>query len=205
MSNQLKSGLRKSNKKVNVKSIKSKFMKTEQTQIINELKINKRETNTKLSNIVIDRKREWFQPEKNKFDFNKNYEDWYLVTTLCFDNTKKLSPLKQNLLVEFVKYSKENFTDYKNDGNKEDVIEGVRRIWNSLPFTGYVPPYRVSVLSCEPLKEVFRKKRVRKLMNEPLKVINHSTMNSLELMTEEISKWKMNFMWKGYVPNFYKD
>jgi hypothetical protein len=30
-------------------------------------------------------------------------------------------------------------------------------------------------------------------------------MNSLELMTKELSKWKMESMWNGNEPQFYKD
>jgi hypothetical protein len=162
-----------------------------------------------IDDCVVDNRREWFQTQPQQFDFNGDYEDWYIVRTWCIDNTEKLkkikSPLEGGSIYEFVKYSSDNFSDYDVNGGVEEVREGVRNIWNNIPYEGYESPYMVLVDKCLPLKDVLRKKWVRTLLKEPKKVINHSTMNSLELMTRELSEWKMNSMWEGGEPQFYKD
>ena len=158
---------------------------------------------------VVDRCKEWFQPQPQKFDFDGDYEDWYLVRTWCIDGTKKLkkikSPMDGGSIYEFVKYSKENFFDYQPNGGVDEVKDGIKTIWNSVPYNGYKSPYIVMVGDCYPLKDMKRKKWVKSLMNNPNKIINHSTMSSLELMTKELSEWKMKKLWEGSEPQFYNN
>ena len=162
-----------------------------------------------IDDCVIDRRKEWFQPQQQKFDFDGDYEDWYVVRTWCIDNTKKLKKIKSTLegssIYEFVKYSKENFFDYQLNGGVDEVKDGISKIWNSVPYNEYESPYHVFVGDCYPLKDVKRKKWVKSLMKNPKKIINHSTMNSLELMTKELSEWKMKSLWEGSEPQFYKN
>ena len=162
-----------------------------------------------IGDCVLDRRKEWFQPQQQKFDFNGDYEDWYYVETCCIDITNKLkkikSPSEGGVICEFVKYSKENFFDYQPNGGVDEVKNGIRMIWNSKPYYEYESPYHVMVGDCYPLKDVKRNKWVKSLMNKPNKIINHSTTNSLELMTKGLSEWKMKKLWEGTEPMFYKN
>jgi len=162
----------------------------------------------RIEDSVLDRRKEWFQPKYQDFDFCKDYKNWYVVETWCIDNTKKLKMVNSPLdgrMYEFVKYSPENFFNYRLDGGVDEVKEGVDVIWNGLPFKEYESPYTVIVSDCFPLELVKREKWVLSLLKDSKKIINHSTTNSLELMTKEVSEWKMKSMWEGHVPLFYKD
>ena len=158
------------------------------------------------SNIVVDRKREWFQPKKQRFEFNGNYDDWYVVRSWCLDRTKKLkdiNSLNETLISEFVKYSEENFPNYSKNRLIWEVERDISYVWNSLPYDGYNSPYIVSITDCYRLKDVLNENWVQKLLNEPDKIINHSTIQSLELMLKEVSEWKMNMLWEGNEPQFH--
>ena len=96
---------------------------------------NKVSKKVSINDCVIDRRKEWFQTKQQKFDFNGDYEDWYLVRTLCIDMTNKLKKIKSTSegggIYEFVKYSKENFFDYQPNGGVDEVKDGIDKIWNS--------------------------------------------------------------------------
>ena len=159
---------------------------------------------------VLDRGREWFQTQPQKYDFNGDYEDWYYVETYCIDRTKKhpkiKSPFSGGVICEFVKYSKENFLSYYYpNGGVEEIKKGIFSFWNRRPFLDYDPPYHVMVGGCSSLEEVKNTKWVKSLLNNPIKIINHSTFNTLGLVSKEVSEWRMKKLWEGSEPLFYKD
>lgn len=181
---------------------------TETLQIMEE-NLLKMKKGIKIDDCVLDRRREWFQPKYQDFDFDNDYKNWYVVETWFIDNTEKIkminNPLCDGTMYEFVKYSPDNFFNYKLDGGVNEVREGVDVVWNGLPFEEYESPYTVLVSNCFPLELVSKEKWVLTLLNDSKKIINHSTINSLELMTKEVSEWKMKSMWEGHEPLFYRD
>ena len=179
-----------------------------QEELVMKTKINQQISNDEMiNNCVLDRKREWFQYEYKHFEFGDDIEDWWIVKTHLIDHTNKLNQYEGIELVEFVHYSPEYFFDV-NEKDDWDVEIGVKKVWNSLPFENYESPYEVEVLE-KPISLKYGNplllKQYKVVIENPYKVINHSTIKSLELMTPEVSKWKMESLWKGSEPQFYKD
>jgi hypothetical protein len=163
-----------------------------------------------LNKTVVDRHREWFQYQYEPFEFGDDLEDWWIVKTKCIDHTNKLNLDEDFRLVEFVHYTPKNFLglddwDYDNYDDW-DVEIGVEKVWNSLPFENYQSPYEVIVMESPPLSlssgHPDRLKEYKDVIENPYKVINHSTFQSLELMTKKLSEWKMEKLWDGKKPTF---
>jgi|ETN07SMinimDraft_1059922.scaffolds.fasta_scaffold87555_2 hypothetical protein len=158
---------------------------------------------------VVDRHREWFQYQYEPFEFGDDLEDWWIVKTKCIDHTNKLNLDEDFRLVEFVHYTPQNILglddwDY-HDYDDWDVEIGVEKVWNSLPFENYQSPYEVMVME-KPLSlkcgRPYELEEYKDVIENPYKVINHSTTHSLELMTKELSEWKMECLWEGDKPLF---
>jgi len=159
-----------------------------------------------LNETVLDRHREWFQYQYEPFDFGDDLEDWWIVKTKSIDHTNNLNLDEDFRLVEFVHYTPKNFLGLDELGYDDwDVKNGVEKVWNSLPFENYRPPYMVMVME-NPISlshgHPDRLIEYKDVIDNPYKVINHSTFQSIELMTLGLSEWKMECLWKGQIPSF---
>jgi len=161
--------------------------------------------------VVLDRKREWFQYQYEPFEFDDMVDNWWIVETKCFDNTMRLNINRDFRLVEFIHLSPDTFFSEERDNYhnnsvmKWEIIQsGVDIVWNTLPFKGYKPTYKVEVENVVSLSNgsYGMLKEYKDVIENPYKVINHSTIKSLELMDRGLSEWKMKCMWEGKKPKF---